>query len=90
MRYNKTKLIYITLNSSNYLNKNNYDHFETLMIMPWWNQIESFIIWTWHLLILDILSTTDNRNKYELWKLNFQTINTISIDNNSIMNYKYL
>jgi hypothetical protein len=35
MRYNKTKLIYITLNSSNYLNKNKYDYFETLMIMPW-------------------------------------------------------
>jgi hypothetical protein len=40
MWYNKTKLIYITLNSSNYLNKINYDHFETLMIMSWWNQIK--------------------------------------------------
>lgn len=35
MEYHKTKYVYIANYSSNYLNKTNYEYFETHMIMPW-------------------------------------------------------
>jgi hypothetical protein len=45
MEYHKTKSIYITIYSSNYLNQTDYEYFETHMIMPWWNQTPTIQIW---------------------------------------------
>ena len=44
MEYYKTKFVYITNYSSKYLNKINYEYFETHMIMPWLNQVSPFKI----------------------------------------------